>query len=275
MFCIHCKMALKHALHVLAVLVLFSCYTSASVCPEFCVCTLGEWECTNLTTLANFTSAFVDSVAQPPEKVVLIHVVPYDTSAIKLQSDDYQSAFYQSVYEVEFRETRISRSLYLQAVSMFTNVTVWTSVNNSFVCDIKLKNTVQFWNFPLDNKTTSFNCTTKGGKQKEFFSLSNRNSKKNVMHRAVGNFECPQPCECNVDNSTRPSGDLLVPNVLIDCSHSNLTYVPYFSLNKFEKESWIIEVDLSHNQASGCLQVLTTFVFYCNNNLSSSLAIID
>ena len=240
----------KHILlHVLVVLVFLN-KSIASVCPEFCECTLNEWECTNLTTLADFTTAFDDPIALPPEKVVLINVVEYDTSAIKLQNDNESNlnALYQSVYEVEFRETRISRSLYLQVLSMFTNVTVWTSVNNTFICDKKLKNTVQFWNFPSNNETTLLHCITKDGEKKELFSLSNLNSKKNVKYRAAANFECPLPCECDVYNSSHSVQGLL--NVFINCSYSNLTLVPSFNLNKLQKESWLIEMDLSHNQAS-------------------------
>ena len=216
-------------------------------CPEFCQCYSSQWECSNFITLLLGLSENSTSIL-PPEKVILKNLPEY-TQADWITVDEKDEHVFLSVQRVEFHDSHITRELYLKLLQVFTSVSVWQSVgNNTFSCDAKLMATVKNWEFPsTNNETIMLRCITYNGVEKDFLSFSNRNSSK--IPTAIGNyFECPAMCNCTVDDSSVLEDGF--PNVFINCSNANLKYLPIFNLNCFEKDSWLIDMDLSHNQAS-------------------------
>lgn len=203
-----------------------------AMCPPACDCFPDHvWICVNITSL--------EDVPENHRSVVrdlsLIHVKE-DLIAAGSGELRHLGTSFVSVRQLRIQQSIIS-SISESFVAAFPYVESVTLLDNQFQCGermmalLKWKQKIN----PNHGDGHQLRCRSPDGLA---------GSDVLVVLEAIRrvNFECPQPCRCTL--LSLQSYDS-VPNLMVNCSHREMESIP-----DHLPESWVIELDLSHNKVS-------------------------
>lgn len=217
-------------------------FSSEAMCPPACHCLSNHvWICTNVTSLGDIWNNSRTVV----EELTLIHLKDLSNDHLRapLISAD-------SVRRLKIRQSIIS-SISESFVAAFPYVESVTLEDNQFECSEHIL-ALRKWKRKMDySNTKKLRCSSPDG-------LAKTDLFPALKEIARVNEKCPKPCRCVVSSL---QSSYSIPNLIVNCSHSNLKEVPV-SLPK----SWVIDLDLSHNEASFFLDFYRRSTKLCSSN---------
>lgn len=197
---------------------------SEAMCPRACDCRSNHvWICANLTSLGDIWVSSPTAV----EELTLIHL--NDLS----YSNDHLGASFVSVRRLKIKQSVIG-SISESFVATFPNVELVTLEDNQFVCNDHIL-ALRTWKLKINFSPGHLYCSSPDGLAGTELFLA-------LKEIARVNEECPKDCRCVIFSL---QSTYHIPNLIVDCSHSNLKVVP-----KSLPKAWVIHLDLSHNEAS-------------------------
>ncbi|XP_046451622.1 protein singed wings 2-like isoform X2 [Daphnia pulex] len=211
----------------------------SEACPVACNCISNQkWECTNITSLGDIW----ENSSRAVRELTLIHITDLNSFSDHLGTSF--NASFESVRELRIQQSTINRVSAL-FIDSFPNVERVFLVDNQFSCR---ENILSLQRWESETSKDKLQCSSPDGMAKTelFLALKTISRVKE---------ECPSPCRCVVKSM---NSQYSVPNLLFNCSRSNLKVIPD-SLPK----SWVIELDLSHNQIEDATP-LFSLPFYRN-----------
>lgn len=199
----------------------------SEACPVACNCLSNnqKWICTNITSLGDIW----ENSSRAVRELTLIHITDLNSFSDHLGTSF--NASFESVRKLRIQQSTINRvsALFINSFPYVERVFLG---DNQFSCSEHIL-TLQRW----ESKTRKdkLRCSSPDGMAETdlFLALKTISRVKE---------ECPSPCKCVVKSM---NSQYSVPNLFVNCSRSNLKMIPD-SL----PQSWVIELDLSHNQVS-------------------------
>ena len=211
--------------------------SSEAMCPEACDCLSNHVRiCTNVTSLEDIleNSRLVEELT-----LVRLQVL----SSIK---DHFGSSF-ASLRRLKIQQSFIS-TVTDSFVAVFPNVETVILEDNKFECSEKIL-PLRNWRSKIEISSDNLNCSSPDGFTGAPIFLALKSIKEAIK-------DCPRPCRCAAKSLQIYNS---IPNLLINCSHSNLKAIP----TSLPTHPWVIELDLSHNRVTWTIVFFPISPNYC------------